>query len=84
MVEDFKTNVSESDQARWLLDEINKRFQSYTANFDLDDCDHILRIETLTGSVDVLALVKLMEHSGFQAELLSDEIISFTLNSSLK
>ena len=73
MVEVFKTNVSESDQARWLLDEINKRFQSYTANFDLDDCDRMMRIRALYGEVDSERVCRIVLSMGFEASVLSDD-----------
>jgi hypothetical protein len=73
MVEVFKTNVERPDHAQWLLDEITKKFGDYTANFDLDDCDHILRIESINGSVDVSALMELIRNLGFHAEVLSDD-----------
>jgi peptide subunit release factor 1 (eRF1) len=73
MVEVFKTNVERSDHAQWLLAEIKKKFHGYTANFDLDDCDHILRIESISDAVDVSALIKLIRNLGFQAEILSDD-----------
>ena len=73
MLEVFKTNVEQSDDARRVLDEIKNKFDSYSANFDLQDCDHILRVECRNGSVDVRALTNLMAHLGFAAEVLSDD-----------
>jgi len=44
MVEAFKINVSDADKANLLLDQIHNTFKGYKANFDLEDCDKILRI----------------------------------------
>lgn len=45
MVEVFKTNVQqESDKSR-VLAIIQKLFPNYKINFDLEDCDRILRVE---------------------------------------
>ncbi len=35
MVEVFKTNVADKDQANILVDQIHKNFTDYKANFDL-------------------------------------------------
>ena len=44
MVEVFKTNVHDVDQVNLLLNQIHNTFKGYKANFDLEDCDKILRI----------------------------------------
>jgi hypothetical protein len=43
-VEVFKTNVADPNQAKWLVDQIERNFTGCKVNFDLDDCDRILRI----------------------------------------
>ncbi|MFL5742083.1 MAG: hypothetical protein ACJ75B_17805 [Flavisolibacter sp.] len=45
MIEVFKTDVQEKDQARRLLVLLQKQFPESRINFDLDDCDRILRVE---------------------------------------
>ena len=45
MVEIFKTNVKYKRQAKMLLCHLLEKFPSFKINFDLDDCDKILRIE---------------------------------------
>lgn len=44
-VEVFKTNVQQQRQAAWLLGLLNRQFPLCRINFDLDDCDRILRVE---------------------------------------
>jgi len=44
MIEVFKTNVKHADHAKILVDQIHTTFADYTANFDLEDCDRILRV----------------------------------------
>ncbi len=46
MVEVFKTNVSEEKDAAQLLKQLQNASAQYKVNFDLDDCDRILRIES--------------------------------------
>ena len=45
VVEIFRTNISNDIQAADVLDNLYKQFPGYKINFDLDDCDNILRIE---------------------------------------
>jgi hypothetical protein len=73
MVEVFKTNVTDHRQAFILLMEIRKRFGDYAANFDLQDCDRILRVKCLGGSVQSSAIINLVGMYGFNAEILSDQ-----------
>ena len=72
MIEVFKTNVGQSIHAKMLTDVIHSRFDGYTANFDLDDCDRILRIEA-GAAVDPIAIVTLLGDFGFHAEVLADD-----------
>ena len=45
MVEVFKTNVQQKRQAKILLDILSRQFPLFRINFDLEDCDKILRVE---------------------------------------
>ena len=45
MVEVFKTNVQRKREAKMLLLKLSELFPTYKINFDLDDCDKILRVE---------------------------------------
>ena len=73
MVEVFKTDVHDPGQAQMLTHEIHHQFADYRANFDLDDCDKILRVQSATGLVRSTLLIGLLNDFGFRAELLSDE-----------
>lgn len=73
MIEVFKTNVNEPLQAALLVDNIHRTFEGYSANFDLDDCDNILRVASASGEVHTGAVIALLEDSGFVAEVLPDE-----------
>ncbi|MBN9386176.1 MAG: hypothetical protein J0H74_35790 [Chitinophagaceae bacterium] len=73
MVEVFKTNVIHRMQALALIEQIHRTFTGYRANFDLDDCDRILRVASVTGSVETRRLIQLMEERGFKAEVLPDK-----------
>lgn len=45
MVEVFKTNVAEVDRSNLLLQRLLSHFPANKINFDLEDCDRILRVE---------------------------------------
>jgi hypothetical protein len=72
MVEVFKTDVKSTRHAIKLLDQIHKQFSEYQANFDLDDCDNILRIQSVSGYIDHSLLIVLLKRSGFTAEVLQE------------
>jgi hypothetical protein len=63
MVEVFKTNVEGISQAQKLVALLLQHFPGSKINFDLDDCDNILRVE---GRDFVPVKVKqLLEANGF-------------------
>lgn len=74
MVEVFRTNVNDPDEAGALLGRIHATFAHYSANFDLDDCDKILRVEACQGKVESSVLIKMLREFGFDAEVLSDDV----------
>jgi len=74
IIEVFKTNVTEEGEARRLVERIQSRFRGYIANFDLDDCDHILRIVSSSGTISIAEVISLVNNSGYSAEVLPDEI----------
>jgi hypothetical protein len=44
----------------------------YKANFDLDDCDKILRVQCIQGSISSGALILFLKDFGCNAEVLPD------------
>ncbi|QLH33686.1 MAG: hypothetical protein HWD62_15890 [Cyclobacteriaceae bacterium] len=45
MVEVFKTDVSRKNQANDIVTDLQREFPNLRINFDLSDCDRILRVE---------------------------------------
>lgn len=72
-VEVFKTNVNQQCHADLLVDLIHRSFSHYKANFDLQDCDRILRVASSAGFVQPSPLISLVKSFGFHAEILVDE-----------
>jgi hypothetical protein len=73
MIEVFSTNVTDPHHATMLLDRIHEEFSHYRANFDLDDCDNILRVVSHGENVDASTLITFLRHHGFHAEVLPDD-----------
>ncbi len=68
VVEVFKTNVRNKRTAKMIILDLAQLVPNAKINFDLDDCDRILRIEChhlIVG--DVIEIVKL---KGFSCEVL--------------
>ena len=69
-VEVFKTNVISKRAAKIILEEIGMNAPHYKCNFDLDDCDRVLRIENTCGNVDNDLVFKILEKNNFQGSIL--------------
>ena len=69
MVEIFKTNVTQTDEAKRLIQRIEKHFPNYKTNFDLSDCDKILRVQG--GNILVKELTEFLILSNLRVEILS-------------
>ena len=68
MIEVFKTNVEEVRQAKDLVDLLQHHFPGSRINFDLQDCDKILRVEG--DSFVTRQVMSLVEERGFACEIL--------------
>ena len=68
MVEVFKTNVYDEERSKALLEKLLFHFPDNTINFDLDDCDKILRVE----GNDILPerIIELMIANGYDCQIL--------------
>lgn len=72
MIEIFTTNVTKRSEAEMVLKKIESVFPGYRANFDLEDCDHVLRIDTRGAEICNSAVIELMERLGFRAMVMPD------------
>ncbi|MFT4024644.1 MAG: hypothetical protein QM664_12770 [Flavihumibacter sp.] len=70
MVEVFKTNVSEKEIADMLRLSLERAFPACKINFDLHDCDRILRLEGR--GICTKTVTGLLHTEGFECELLED------------
>lgn len=69
-VEVFKTNVVLEEDALLIVRAWKAAFPRCRMNFDLDDCDRVLRVEGDTGVVPYV--VDLLKFYGFECEVLPD------------
>jgi hypothetical protein len=74
MVEVFKTDVHRKDQACWVVEQIQDALPHCCANFDLDDCDKILRVKGILGESDISRIMHVVKAAGCQAQILPDDI----------
>jgi hypothetical protein len=68
MIEVFRTNVQKKAQSKMLLCILSETFPSFKINFDLSDCDKVLRVEG--DNMEALSIMMLVKEYGFTCELL--------------
>lgn len=74
MVEVFRTNIDAPEQAQVILAMIGKRFPEYRINFDLDDCDRIMRVSADDREIDSIKLCSMVNRLGYSIEILPDDV----------
>jgi len=74
MIEIFKTNIGDAEQARLVAREIRERFSHYSVNFDLDDCDRIMRVKCDLEHIDTANISTILAKLGINAEVLPDVV----------
>ncbi|MGJ1239113.1 methyltransferase type 11 [Sphingobacterium siyangense] len=67
-VEIFKTNVYRLKDAQQIVATLVSLFSSYKINFDLDDEERILRIESSQLEIEVNSIVGKMFECGYRCE----------------
>lgn len=59
-VEIFKTDVEQAEVAAALVRLLLQHFPHCKINFDLEDCDRILRIQSANGYIDIERITQLV------------------------
>lgn len=72
MIEVFKTDITCADKAKQLVEEIHRAFSCYKANFDLEDCDRILRVVSSNGNINN-SFIDWLKNAGCNAEVLAED-----------
>lgn len=68
MIEVFKTNIQSQYESKVILEELNFQFPDYAINFDLEDCDKILRVEATT--IQLNAIIEILKNKNFNCQIL--------------
>ncbi|WPU99215.1 hypothetical protein SNE26_24690 [Mucilaginibacter sp. cycad4] len=68
MVEVFKTNVEDPAQAAKLVGLLQKHITNSSVNFDLEDCDKVLRIEG--PDISTQLVMGILDDHGYKCQLL--------------
>jgi len=68
MIEVFKTNVHEVEQSKMIVGKLLEHFPNSAINFDLEDCDKILRINA--SSISNQKIIELLDSYGYHCEVL--------------
>jgi hypothetical protein len=68
MVEVFKTDVQKKTQSKMLLSILSEAFPLFKINFDLSDCDKVLRVKG--NNLEALRIMILVKENGFKREIL--------------
>ncbi|MCD9575057.1 hypothetical protein [Flavobacterium soyae] len=68
MIEVFKTNVQEVEQSIMIVGKLLEHFPNSAINFDLEDCDKILRINA--SAISNHKIIEVLNLHGFYCEVL--------------
>ncbi len=69
IVEVFKTNVAEVELSERLIQQLARQFPESLINFDMDDCDKILRVEATVVSPE--KIIQILNSNGYTCEVLA-------------
>ena len=72
MVEIFKTNIINKEQTKRVINKIQEKFPYYKIDFDIEDCDKILRIENTNNEIDSEQIINVVSRLGFFIDILAD------------
>lgn len=68
IVKVFKTDVRDQAAAKRIAQELESYIEESRINFDLDDCDKILRIESRESAIGDLEIQELVTKWGYRCE----------------
>lgn len=71
-VEIFTTDVQEMTLAKKVLAMLGKKHPDYQVNFDIEDEDRILRVESATTQINSVEIESLLEGIGVSCKIFMD------------
>lgn len=72
MVEIFRTNVKSKRLAGKVLKVLQAHLPAFKFNFDLDDCDHILRVQSNGIPVECLKIMQIVKGQSIEISRFED------------
>jgi hypothetical protein len=72
MVEIFRTNVKNKRLANRVLTTLNNRLPVYAFNFDLDDCDRILRAQSPGTPIETTHIIQIVKEHAVDISLFEE------------
>ncbi|RIV68567.1 hypothetical protein [Flagellimonas aequoris] len=72
LIEIFKTNVEDESTANRTVNALHENFKNVSANFDLEDCDRILRVESMDGNIMLKEILHFLTSLNLKVELIMD------------
>lgn len=78
MVEVYKTNLTNKNKANAIITLMEELFPEFEVNFDLDDCDNILRVKSSVW-IDNSKVISLLREQQVVAEPLPDDVFSLPM-----
>jgi hypothetical protein len=71
-VEIFRTNVKGKRAAKMILKALHVTFPEYHFNFDLEDCDRILRVESSGAFFETAKIIQMVKGYNMSISLFED------------
>lgn len=72
LIEIFRTNVEDESTADRTVNALHENFKNVIANFDLEDCDRILRVESMDGNIMLKEILHFLTSLNLKVELIMD------------
>jgi hypothetical protein len=72
MVEIFKTNVTNKKLANGVLKTLHTCLPAYHFNFDLDDCDRILRVQSTGIPIEIMKIIQIVKDHSIEVYLFEE------------
>jgi len=72
MVEIFRTNVKSKRLAGKVLKTLQSHLPAFEFNFDLQDCDHILRVQSNGSMVECAMIIRIVKGHSIDISLFED------------
>jgi hypothetical protein len=72
MIEIFRTNVTKKSVSKRVKSKLLEVIPTAAINFDLQDCDRILRVQNEEQNFDAQQVIELVGTMGFDCEVLKD------------